>query len=57
MRRRGVSLAEMVVAISLLGLVIVFVLTLVPSSVVTLRRADALQSATAYGLGMIEQSR
>jgi type II secretory pathway pseudopilin PulG len=54
---RGVSLAELSVSVALLGLLIMFVITLLPSSVVTLRRADAMQSATAYAVDMIEQAR
>lgn len=57
MSRRGLTILEMVVGISLLSLVVIFVASLLPSSVGSLRRSEALQSATMYGMGLIEDAR
>ncbi len=54
--RRGVSLLEVVVAVALLAIGIVFVLSLLPSSVLTLKRAEDMQAATAYGMEVLHDA-
>ncbi|MEW6281564.1 MAG: type II secretion system protein [Candidatus Eremiobacterota bacterium] len=57
MRHRGLSLLETVVAIGLVGLMIPFVLNLIPSGTLALKRAETLEVATAYGWKLIEEAR
>ena len=54
MRRRGLSLLELVVSISLLALVIVFVLELMPGSLLSLRRTDARLIAENIAQGELQ---
>jgi prepilin-type N-terminal cleavage/methylation domain-containing protein len=50
MRRRGLSLVELVVCVALLGLVVGFVVNLIPAGTLGLQRATDVSAATAYGL-------
>jgi hypothetical protein len=56
-RRSGFSLLDIVMGISILSMVILFVVSLLPSSVGSLRRAEALQGATLYGTELLEAAR
>ena len=55
--RKGMSLLELVVCIGLLALVIPFVLNLIPSGTLALRKAEEVQEASAYGVILIDQAR
>jgi hypothetical protein len=55
--RKGLSLLELVVCFGLLALVIPFVLNLVPSGTLALRKAEVVQEASAYGLVLIDEAR
>lgn len=56
-RSRGVSVLEVVIALSLLALGVLFVLGIVPTGVSTIRRAEDITSAVAYGNDVIEHCR
>lgn len=43
-------------ALGLIGLGIIFVLSIIPSSVLTLKRAEDLQAATAYGVRLLNEA-
>ncbi|GMU55397.1 MAG: hypothetical protein AMXMBFR33_45430 [Candidatus Xenobia bacterium] len=54
---RGLSLLEMVVALGLLALVLPFLLNLVPSSALALKRAEDVDAASAYATRLLEEAR
>jgi prepilin-type N-terminal cleavage/methylation domain-containing protein len=54
MKRRALSLLEMIVALSLAGLVLLFVLDLFPGSLIGLRHSEARTSAAALAQGALE---
>jgi len=53
---RGITLIEITLALGLIGLGIVFVVSIIPSSVLTLKRAEDLQAATAYGIRVLDEA-
>jgi prepilin-type N-terminal cleavage/methylation domain-containing protein len=55
--RRGVSLLEVTVAAALMGIVLLAVVELLPSSTLSLQHAEDLEAATAYGLYMLDDAR
>ncbi len=54
---RGLSLLEVVVALALLALVLPFLLNLVPSSALALKRAEDVNAASAYAAKLLDESR
>jgi prepilin-type N-terminal cleavage/methylation domain-containing protein len=46
--RRGFSLVELILAVSLVGLIVVFLLGLLPSGAIMIRQAEQQISATGY---------
>ncbi|MEW6278780.1 MAG: hypothetical protein AB1758_09175 [Candidatus Eremiobacterota bacterium] len=57
MRRRGLSLMELVVALGLLALTFPMLLNLLPASQLARRKAENLQSATSLALEWLEDAR
>jgi len=55
--KRGFSLLEVVVSISLVGLIVIFVLTLWPSSIVASQAADEQIEAESLAQSHLEESR
>lgn len=53
----GLSLLEVVVAVTLIALSLLFVVSLVPMSTFTLKKGEDLQAVTCYGLELIEDYR
>ncbi len=51
------SLLEMVVALGLVALVLPFLLNLVPSSALALKRAEDVDAASAYATRLLEEAR
>lgn len=56
-RSSGFTLIDVIVAAALAGAALLLVISLVPTGVLSLKKAEDLQSATAYGLEVIESSR
>jgi Tfp pilus assembly protein PilV len=54
-RARGLSLVEVLVAVGLLAMGSMFILGLLPTGILSLRQAESLQTATAYGMMLIEE--
>lgn len=54
---RGFSLIEVIIASALVAAGVMVLLTLIPSGVLSLKKAEDLQTATAYGLEVMEISR
>jgi hypothetical protein len=52
-----VSLVEIVIATGLLAMVVVFVLTLLPSSTLGMQRSQDMQAAAAYGQEVLDAAR
>ncbi len=55
--KKGLSLLELVVAFGLLALVLPFVLNLIPSGTLAMKKAEEIQEASAYGWKLIEEAR
>lgn len=55
--RVGFTLVEVIVAASLVGAGLLLVVGLLPSGVLSLKKAEDLQTATAYGMEVMEISR
>lgn len=56
-RRTGVSLLEVVIALALLALGLMFILAIVPTGIRSIKRSEDLQAAIAYGNEVVEQCR
>lgn len=56
-RPSGMSLLEVVVAVTLVAICLLFVVSLVPMSAITLKKGEDLQATTCYGLDLIEDYR
>lgn len=56
-RRRGMTLLEVVIALALIALGIVFVLGILPTSVLSVKRSEDMEAATAYGVEVVEDAR
>jgi uncharacterized protein (TIGR02598 family) len=54
---RGFTLAEVIVAAGLVAMSALMIVTLLPSGVLSLKKAENLQAATAYALEVIEAHR
>src|SRR5438128_1358630 len=57
MRTRGFSLVEIIVAISLLSVCLVFIVTIFPTANVGLHKARDLEAASHYAVSLLEQAR
>jgi hypothetical protein len=57
MRRRALSLIEIVVGLALLVLVLPLALNLIPSSMMVQRRAADTEAAVGVGMGWLEETR
>ncbi|MEW6281907.1 MAG: hypothetical protein AB1758_25095 [Candidatus Eremiobacterota bacterium] len=55
--RRGLSLMELVVAVGLVALVVPLVLSLLPSGILTERKATSLEASTLLALTWLEEAR
>ena len=55
-RPLGLSLVEVTVSLTLAALVMLFILNLIPSGVLALRKAQDVQAASAYGYGLMEDA-
>lgn len=55
--KRGLSLLEVVVALALIALVLPFLLNLVPSSALALKRSEDVNAASAYAAKLLEEVR
>jgi prepilin-type N-terminal cleavage/methylation domain-containing protein len=55
--RRGLTLVEVIVSLAILAMGLLFVLSLIPSSVLSLKKAEDLQAASAYGMELLEMVR
>jgi uncharacterized protein (TIGR02598 family) len=55
--RRGLTLVEILMAIGILAMGILFVVSIIPSSVLSLQKAEDMQAAAAYGMELIEAAR
>lgn len=53
----GVTLLEVVIAMSLLALGFMFVLGIVPTSITSVKRSEDIAAATAYGMEIVEYAR
>ncbi|NDD28545.1 MAG: hypothetical protein EB084_09810 [Proteobacteria bacterium] len=56
-QRRGVSVLEVVIALALLAVGVLLVLGIVPTGISSMRRAEDISSAVAYGNDVIEHCR
>lgn len=56
-RPRGLSLLEVVIAMSLLALAFLFVLAIVPAGITSIKRSEDIEAATAYGMEIMEEAR
>lgn len=56
-RRRGFTLIEVILAVALVGAGLLVLVSLLPSGVLSLKKAEDLQTATAYGVEVMEASR
>lgn len=54
MRRRGWTLVEIMVAVMLLATALMMVLSLMPTGILSLKQAENVQTATAFGEGLLE---
>lgn len=54
---QGFTLVEVIISVALIGAGLLLVLSLIPSGVLSLKKAEDLQTATAYGLEVIEVTR
>lgn len=54
---RAISLLEVVVGLGLLALILPLALNLIPSGLLTQRRAQQIQAATALSVGWMEEAR
>ncbi|MHB2015509.1 MAG: type IV pilus modification PilV family protein [Candidatus Xenobia bacterium] len=54
---RGFTLVEILVSLAILAAGVVFVVSIIPTAVLTLQRAEDLQAATAYGQELVEDAR
>jgi Tfp pilus assembly protein PilV len=54
---RGLSLLEVVIALALVALGVVFVLGIIPTSVLSVKRSENIEAATAYGMELVEDAR
>jgi uncharacterized protein (TIGR02598 family) len=54
---RAFTLVEVIVAVALIGAGLLLVVSLIPSGVLSLKKAEALQTATAYCVEVMETSR
>lgn len=57
MKRRGLSLLEVVIALALVALGVVFVLGIIPTGVLSVKRSEDMEAATSYGMEVIENAR
>lgn len=58
MRRRvGLTLIEVILAVALLAMGVLFVASIIPTSVMSLKKAEDLQAASAYALKIVENLR
>ncbi len=55
--RRGFSLVEIVVASALVAATVLMVMGLIPFGVTSLKKAENMQAATAYGVEVLEARR
>jgi prepilin-type N-terminal cleavage/methylation domain-containing protein len=55
-RNQGVTLVELVVCVALLGLVVGFVVNLLPTGTLGLQRASDVSAATAYGVEVVDNA-
>jgi hypothetical protein len=55
--RPGLSILETVLAISLLSAILIFVLSILPTGVFSLKKAEDLEAASAYGESWLDQAR
>lgn len=56
-QRRGVSVLEVVIALALLAVGVMFILAIVPTGLSALKRSEDIQAAVAYGNDIIERTR
>ncbi|MBM3465923.1 MAG: hypothetical protein FJX76_27855 [Armatimonadetes bacterium] len=54
---RGLTLVEILISVGLLAMAILFVVSIIPTSVMSLKKAEDLQAADAYGVGLVEMAR
>lgn len=55
--RHGLTLIEVLLAVALLAMGILFVVSIIPTSVLSLKKAENMQAAAAYGMELIECAR
>jgi type II secretory pathway pseudopilin PulG len=53
--RKGLTLVEIIVAIAVFAASILIIVSIIPTGVLSLRKAGDYQSATAYGMSLIEE--
>lgn len=54
---KGLTLVEFIVAIAVFAASILIIISIIPTGVLSLRKAGDYQSATAYGMSLIEEFR
>lgn len=54
---RGFTLVESIVAAALIGACLLTIVSIIPSGVLSLKKAEDLQAATSYGLEVLELRR
>ncbi len=55
--KRGVTLMEVVLSTALVAIGLLFIAGIIPTSGFSLKKAENMQSATAYGLELVEDAR
>lgn len=56
-RERGLSLLEIVIAMALAALGFLFILGILPAGITSIKRSEDLETATAYGMELMEDAR
>jgi uncharacterized protein (TIGR02598 family) len=54
---RAFTLIEMVVAIGIIATSLIMIVSIIPTGVLSLKKAEDYQSANAYGMSLIEETR
>jgi uncharacterized protein (TIGR02598 family) len=54
---RGLTLVEIIVAVAILASSILIIISIIPTGVLSLKKSEDIQSASAYGMELIEEVR
>jgi prepilin-type N-terminal cleavage/methylation domain-containing protein len=55
--REGFTLIEMIVALGIIAVSLIMIISIIPTGVLSLKKAEDIQSASAYGMSLIEETR